>query len=176
MYNFVKRFIDICLSIIILMLIGPIILLIVIVLKLESIGPVFIKLKRIGKNCEPFFLYNFRTKDINNTTTNIGYFLNQTNFDALPQFINVLQGNMSIVGPMPARPYELNKYKELQMKRFKCRPGLTGLWQVIGRPDDSYEEMIKMDIKYNEIMSLWLDFRIMLKSSVVVLSRQDNGL
>ena len=102
--------------------------------------------------------------------TAVGGFLRKTSLDELPQFINILRGEMTIVGPRPPLPYEYECYDEWHKLRLKVRPGLTGLWQVNGRSAVPFHEMVKMDIYYIENWSLMLDFKIMLKTVPVMLA------
>jgi lipopolysaccharide/colanic/teichoic acid biosynthesis glycosyltransferase len=102
--------------------------------------------------------------------TAIGGFLRKTSLDELPQFINILKGEMTIVGPRPPLPYEYECYEEWARQRLKVRPGLTGLWQVSGRSSVSFKEMVDMDIYYIQNWSLKLDFKIMLKTVPVMLA------
>jgi len=96
--------------------------------------------------------------------TAIGRFLRKTSLDELPQFINVLRGEMSVVGPRPAIPYEVERYSEWHKARLKVLPGITGLWQVSGRNSLSFEDMVRLDIDYIERWSLGLDFAIVLRT------------
>jgi lipopolysaccharide/colanic/teichoic acid biosynthesis glycosyltransferase len=101
--------------------------------------------------------------------TRVGRFLRKTSLDELPQLINVLRGEMSVVGPRPAIPYEVHQYKPWHMRRLSVRQGLTGLWQVTGRNELSFEEMVQLDVEYAQAQSLWLDIKIMLQTVPAVL-------
>jgi exopolysaccharide biosynthesis polyprenyl glycosylphosphotransferase len=101
--------------------------------------------------------------------TTFGRFLRRTSLDELPQFLNVLKGEMSIVGPRPPLPYELSHYKEWHKKRLLAKPGLTGLWQVSGRSTVTFDEMVKLDLHYFENWSLLLDLKIILRTVPVML-------
>ncbi len=104
--------------------------------------------------------------------TRVGRFLRAWSLDELPQLINVLRGEMALVGPRPVIPYEVERYPERYLARFAVKPGLTGLWQVSGRNERSYEEMVRFDIEYAQRASLLLDLRILAKTLPVVLARQ----
>jgi exopolysaccharide biosynthesis polyprenyl glycosylphosphotransferase len=104
--------------------------------------------------------------------TRVGRFLRRTSLDELPQLFNVLKGEMSLVGPRPPIPYEVELYEDWQMKRLSVLPGITGYWQVEGRANKDYNEMVKMDLQYIKNWSLWLDLKILSKTIKVVLSRE----
>jgi len=111
----------------------------------------------------------FKMSD-NPRITRVGQFLRRTTLDEMPQFINVLKGDMSIVGPRPPIPYEVEIYEEWHKERLKCKPGITGMWQVRGASITTFDEMIKLDLKYMKEWSLWLDLKIILKTPWVMLS------
>lgn len=102
--------------------------------------------------------------------TRIGSLLRKTSLDELPQFWDILKGNMSLVGPRPSISYEVDEYKPWHRQRLKCQPGLTGLWQVTARSSVDFDKMVRLDIQYIEHQSFWLDIRILLKTPFVVLS------
>ncbi len=102
--------------------------------------------------------------------TRIGAFLRKCSLDELPQLWNVLKGEMSLVGPRPAIPYEVEMYRPWQRHRLEAQPGITGLWQVTSRSRASFDEIVRLDIQYIENQSLWLDLKCMLKTPYVVLS------
>jgi lipopolysaccharide/colanic/teichoic acid biosynthesis glycosyltransferase len=104
--------------------------------------------------------------------TRLGRVLRRTSLDELPQLFNVLKGEMSLVGPRPPIPYEVELYEDWQMRRLSVLPGITGYWQVEGRANKDYNEMVRMDLHYIENWSLWLDLRILFKTIKVVLSRE----
>jgi lipopolysaccharide/colanic/teichoic acid biosynthesis glycosyltransferase len=161
---------------------------IAVLIKLDSPGPVLFKQRRVGKDGHEFEMYKFRSmvdkadelkehlKDLNEADgplfkikddprmTRIGRFLRRTSIDELPQVINILRGEMSIVGPRPGTPDEVAKYEPWQKMRISASPGLTGLWQVSGRSDIPFDEMCLLDIYYIENWSLGLDIRIMLQT------------
>ena len=179
----------------------PLIVVFAFLIKIESKGPVFFKQKRIGKNCKPFYIYKFRSMYKNADKileellekneelrkeweqnhklkndpriTKIGKFLRKTSLDELPQIFNVLKGDMAFVGPRPVTKEELNKfYKE--NKKFYCmvKPGITGLWQVSGRNDISYEERVQIDKWYVINWSLWLDVIILIKTFKAIFTQK----
>lgn len=188
-----KRILDLAFTIPFLLLTAPLWLLIAIAIKLDSPGPVFFKQERAGKNGKPFQVYKFRSMVVgaeaeqqkliaqNEATgplfkmrddprrTRVGRFIRQTSLDELPQFINVLRGEMSVVGPRPALFSEVTQYQEWQRKRLDIQPGITGLWQVSGRSDLTFDEMVMLDIYYGENWSLMSDIRIILRTIPQVL-------
>lgn len=109
---------------------------------------------------------------IDNRITRVGRFLRSWSLDELPQLVNVLRGEMALVGPRPVIPYEVERYPERYLPRFTVKPGLTGLWQVSGRNERTYEEMVRFDIEYARQASLLLDLRILAKTIPVVFGRQ----
>jgi len=105
-------------------------------------------------------------------TTPVGRFIRKTSLDELPQLFNVLKGDMSLVGPRPPLPYEAEKYQSWHFRRvLQVRPGITGLWQVEGRSTTSFDDMVRLDLRYIRNWSLWLDLKILLKTIKVVLRR-----
>lgn len=107
--------------------------------------------------------------------TRIGAYLRKTSLDELPQLWNVFQGNMSLVGPRPPIPYEVEMYTPEHMQRLAAAPGITGLWQVSGRADTGFEEMVELDMKYIEQRNIWLDIKIILLTAPAVLSKKGAG-
>ncbi|MBN1603419.1 MAG: sugar transferase [Chitinispirillaceae bacterium] len=177
----------------------PISAVIAIVIKLTSPGPVIFKQIRIGENGRKFYMYKFRTMYCNlsddihrnyvsqliqgkcrDTTykivddpriTRAGNVLRKLSFDEIPQFVNVLKGEMSLVGPRPALPYEFEQYQKWHRERiFSIKPGITGLWQVEGRSRTTFDEMVRMDLRYKESNSLFLDIKILCKTILVLFS------
>jgi exopolysaccharide biosynthesis polyprenyl glycosylphosphotransferase len=194
--RFVTRTVDIVLSILILALGLPFWLCIALAIRLNSPGEVIYRQTRIGQNGRPFKVYKFRSmyKDAENVLsdlliyneaqgplfkmkddpriTPVGKFLRRTSFDEIPQLINVIQGEMSLVGPRPPLPHEVAQYEEWQKGRLAMKPGMTGLWQVRGRSDISFDEGVLMDLYYIENWSLRLYFQILLRTiPAVVRSR-----
>ena len=192
-----KRFFDIFLSLTSVIILLPVFLIIAVYIKVDSKGPVFFKHKRIGKDNKYIYVYKFRSMVVNAKEifdsfteeqkreyeenfklendpriTRAGKFLRETSLDELPQLINILIGNMSIVGPRPIVDKEREKYSDLFQKLVSVKPGLTGLWQANGRSTTTYEERVKMDMDYVDKRSLWLDFKIILKTFVSVLRKE----
>ncbi len=183
LYEGIKRLFDVVFSITALMIFLPFWLLIVIVIHLDSPGKAFFKHTRIGKNGKPFTLYKFRTmyqgvKDQelapqtphDDRITRIGKFLRRTSLDEIPQLINILKGDMSFVGPRPEMPFIVEKYTAMEKKRLLVKPGLTGLWQIMGRKDLPLHHNLEFDFYYIRHRSLLLDFVIILKTFAVVIS------
>jgi len=184
---FLKRCFDIFVALIGLVFLFPLFLIVAILIKLDSKGPVFFKYERIGKNGKPFYPFKFRTmidgainkglgynviqKD--ERITRIGRFLRKWGIDELPQLINVLKGEMSLIGPRPTFRYQVEKYNDFQKKRLLMKPGLTSLALTYGRNLLSWEERIKYDVWYVENWSLWLDFKIVLKTFYVIFIKQE---
>lgn len=190
---FCKRGVDIVLSLLALLLAAPLMLLVALAVKLESEGPVFYISERIGKRGRVFPCFKFRTmvndadkmkKDLaglnerdsilfkvrnDPRVTRLGRILRKYSLDELPQFVNVLRGEMSIVGPRPPIASEVEKYELEHMRRLEVLPGLTGLWQVQARHDPSFAKYIALDTAYVENWSFWLDLRILLQTANVVL-------
>ena len=164
-----------------------------IIIKLGSRGPIFFRQMRVGHRGEQFLLYKFRTmhvdaeteihrrhletliKDANAPMTKLddaedprviplGAILRATGLDELPQFINVLRGEMSIVGPRPCIPYEYERYAPHHRKRLDAVPGLTGLWQVSGKNKTTFQEMVQLDVRYGREKNVWLDLWIMIRT------------
>ncbi len=189
-----KRAIDVVVSATTLVLLSPLILLIATLTKLESPGPPLFRQTRIGRNGRPFTLYKFRSMrpeaeeelsevgDLDEAEgvffkiredprrTRVGRVLRRLSLDELPQMYNILRGEMSLVGPRPALPSEVERYEEWHRRRLGVLPGLTGLWQVMGRSDLAFDEMVMLDLFYIENWSLWLDLKIMLITIPTILS------
>lgn len=190
---FIKRLIDIFVSVIGLIISIPIFIIVSIIIKLTSPGPVLFKQERCGLNGRRFILYKFRSMHVgaemrrrelerqnemkgpvfkmkrDPRVTSVGRILRKFSIDELPQLINVLKGDMSIVGPRPPLPVEVEMYKVWQRRRLSLKPGITCIWQVSGRNKVDFEEWMNMDLRYIDNWSLWLDFKIMLKTIFVVL-------
>lgn len=191
-----KRAIDILVSSLGLVLLSPLMLLIAALIKLTSPGPVLFAQMRAGRGGRPFTFYKFRSMkegaeeekeslaSLNEAKgpffkirhdprlTPLGKILRRTSLDELPQLYNVLRGEMSLVGPRPPLPSEVGWYQEWHRKRLEVSPGMTGLWQVSGRSELTFDEMVMLDIFYIENWSLGLDLRILVRTiPVVILSR-----
>jgi len=189
---FCKRLVDIALSLLALLITAPLMLAVAILVKLESRGPVFYISDRIGKRGRVFPCFKFRTMVHNAETlkkdmtalnerdgilfkvrndprvTRLGRTLRKYSLDELPQFLNVLRGEMSIVGPRPPIACEVEKYELEHFRRLEVLPGLTGLWQVQARHDPSFAKYIALDTAYVENWSFWLDLRILIQTANVV--------
>lgn len=191
-YLFVKRFFDIVLSILALIALSPLFLVTALAIKADSKGPVIYRQWRSGKNSRPFLMYKFRSmcadadkrlKDLASLNekdgpvfkmtndprvTKVGRFIRRVSIDELPQLVNILKGDMSIVGPRPPLPNEVVQYTPYQMQRLKVKPGLTCYWQIRGRSDLSFDEWIRLDLKYIEERGLWTDFKVIMRTVPVV--------
>ncbi|KAB8330524.1 sugar transferase [Scytonema tolypothrichoides VB-61278] len=193
----VKRCFDLCCSIFLLVILSPVYLLIALLIKLDSPGPIFFKQERIGLHCKKFKIWKFRTMVVNAEKmqkdleakneikdgvlfklkndpriTRVGTFLRRYSLDELPQVFNVLLGQMSLVGPRPLPLRDVEKFKTGHFIRQEVLPGITGLWQVSGRSNiDNFEDAVKLDLSYIENWSLWLDLKILLKTVQVVLRK-----
>ncbi|NLX03266.1 MAG: sugar transferase [Syntrophomonadaceae bacterium] len=187
---FIKRLIDFLGSLIGGIIISPFLIIIAITIKLTSKGPVLFKQERLGQDGKVFKIIKFRTMIENadkigdglfvktqndDRITKIGKILRATSMDELPQLMNVLVGDMSLVGPRPPVPYHPHKYEDyndLQKKRFYMKPGMTGLTQVTVRNSVPWDERIKVDIEYIEKFSIWLDIVILFKTVIKIFSRE----
>ncbi|MCB9140161.1 MAG: undecaprenyl-phosphate glucose phosphotransferase [Caldilineaceae bacterium] len=192
--NFVvKRAADLLVSGLAAFLLSPLFLAIAVAIRLDSPGPIFFVQKRIGRNGEPFRCYKFRSMiqdadhmraemtDLNEATgplfkvredprrTRVGRFLRRYSLDELPQLFNVILGDMSLIGPRPNLPEEVAAYQEWHKKRLSVNPGITGLWQVSGRSELTFDEMVLLDIYYVENWTLFMDIKIFLRSIPAVL-------
>ena len=202
-YRLFKKIFDLLFSLLFLIFSFPLFLIISFFIKLSSRGPVFYLQERIGKNNIPFRCIKFRTmypeaKDIlenilmkdNNLKkefeethklkndpriTAIGKLLRKTSLDELPQFVNVLRGEMSIVGPRPIVKDEIIKYEENFKKVSSIKPGITGLWQVSGRNNLTYKRRVMLDLNYVENYNLIMDLRILIRTFGVILFPLDRG-
>ena len=194
-YQFCKRFFDFVASLLGLVLLSPLFLILIIVIKIDSKGPVFFIQKRVGKNGKIFGLYKFRTMIVNaeemiaNFTpeqqkewkenfklkndpriTKAGSFLRCTSLDELPQLLNILKGDMSLVGPRPIVETELEWYGENKEKLLSIKPGLTGWWATNGRSGVAYPERCGLELYYVDHMSLFLDIKILFRTVFAVFS------
>ncbi len=173
LYKFVKRLFDILFSLPAILILLPVFAVIIAAIKLGSKGPVVFRQTRAGKNGKPFTFYKFRTMrtDVDpfgaspksgkdSRLTRAGVFLREYSLDELPQFFNVLKGDMSLVGPRPLYIQQIAEWDNRQKKRLLVKPGLTGLAQISGRGALTREEKIEFDVEYVEKASLLLDFKI----------------
>lgn len=197
-YLFVKRMLDIVLSLMGLLFLTPLFIIIAIWIKLEdSKGSVFFKQNRVGKDEVLFPMYKFRSMVSNAEelkqqlmsqnevegamfkmkndprVTRVGRLLRKTSIDELPQLWNVLVGDMSLVGPRPALPSEVSEYTPYEKKRLVVTPGCTGLWQVSGRSNLSFEQMVELDLTYIRERSIFYDLKIILRTVSVLLGSKD---
>ena len=203
-----KRTFDLILTILALTILAPVWLVIALLIKLDSRGPVFYKQERVGMDGRVFLFYKFRSMRVGSDDavhrefqrqyisgrpetnlgdeerpvyklhgdvriTRVGRILRRTSLDELPQLFNVLRGDMSVVGPRPPIPYEVESYELWHRKRLDLKPGLTGLWQVSGRNRLPFEEMVRLDLYYIENWSLLLDLKIIVRTLPVMLRGDD---
>lgn len=192
-YRIAKRAMDILLAGVGTVIAAPFILLIILAIKIDSKGPAFYVHKRIGKNGKPLRLYKFRSMYTNADQlfqqftpeqkaewqenfklredpriTRVGNFLRRSSLDELPQLLNILQGNLSVVGPRPVVAEELEKYGPNKEKFLSVTPGLTGYWQAFTRSDGTYEDRMAMELYYVDHANLWWDIKIILATVVSV--------
>lgn len=182
-----KRFMDIILSLIVLIVFLPIWIVVAILIKVTSKGPVFFLQDRPGQYRKIFKVYKFRTMKIgsekmikgqevmkgDDRVTSIGKFLRRTKIDEIPQVLNVLKGEMSLVGPRPERVASLEDYDDEISKRLNTRPGMTGLAQVSGNIYLNLQDRYRFDVYYVENYSLWLDIKIIIRTVGVILFGED---
>ena len=196
-YKIIKRFLDFIFAFLLIILLIPLFLIIGILIKISSKGSIIYIQKRIGKNNTSFSCYKFRTmhpqskyllkkilvknKDFKNQfsetrkivndprITRFGKFLRFSSLDELPQIFNVLIGDMSFIGPRPIVKSEIKKYGKEFGKVFSIKPGISGLWQVSGRNNLSYDKRVELDINYSENINFLLDIKIFIKTIVVIL-------
>lgn len=193
---FIKRIIDVILSLIGIVILSPLLLLIVILIKLDSNGPAIFKQVRVGKNGKEFSIFKFRTMvpdaekksklkidadSIDNfifqskndsRVTKVGKFLRKSSLDELPQLFNVVNGTMSLVGPRPEIPDVVRYYPESYKKRLSVLPGITGLAQVSGRGEIELGKTVSYDIQYIDSFSIWLDIKILFKTVFSVFKQE----
>lgn len=200
LYEVSKRLIDIIGGLVGIIIFSPLYLFLIIVIKLDSPGPAIFAHKRYGKGGKFINVYkfrsmyqnaeemlkkltpeqkkeweeNFKLKD-DPRVTKIGKFLRKTSLDELPQFFNVLKGDMSLVGPRPIVEKELSKYGKYADKFLSVKPGLTGLWQVSGRSDVTYEERVMLDMEYIDNRSVLGDFIILIKTFLVIFTKSSGA-
>lgn len=197
-YLRMKRSIDIIGSLIGLIILSPVFLLIAILIKIEDPkGPIFFKQVRVGKDETEFQMYKFRSmvsdaeerlKDLlalnevsgamfkmkeDPRITRIGKFIRRTSIDELPQLWNVLKGDMSLVGPRPPLLREVVEYSSYDRQRLLVIPGCTGLWQVSGRSNLNFDQMVMLDLKYIEDRTFWFDLKIIFKTVLMIIGSKD---
>jgi len=193
--HLLKRSFDILCASLVCLLLSPIFIIISLLIKRDSAGPILFKQTRVGKYGEPFTMWKFRSmsndadqlkaqlQNANETTdgvifkikqdpriTNIGRFIRKTSIDELPQLFNVIKGDMSLVGPRPPLPSEVAQYSVHDRTRLDAVPGITCLWQISGRSDIPFKQQVKLDIDYIEGQSIWQDIKILLLTIPAVIS------
>lgn len=168
-----KLLFDRVLALFLILLLSPLFILISLAVRITSGSPVFLKQVRLGRHCQPFFLYKFRTlKEDSNTPTPIGEWLRHVGLDEIPQLFNILKGEMSFVGPRPHVPEEVNRYTQpWQRRRFSMIPGLTCYRQILKEGKVSFDEALNLDLKYIDKWSLWLDFFLIFRTGMLLLKR-----
>ena len=190
-----KVIMDYAIAIPAMLLLSPIFLLIGLLVRIDSSGPIIYRRRVIGMNGKEFDAFKFRTMDVRSEDilksnpdlmreylqnfkikddpriTRLGKWLRKTSLDELPQLINVLRGEMSLIGPRMITPQELEKYSQWGLNLTTVKPGITGLWQVRGRSDVSYEERVRMDMYYIRNWTIWIDFQLLLQTIPAVLSK-----
>lgn len=181
-----KRIFDFAVSSVLLILLSPAMLLVAMLIKLDSRGPVFFVQERVGREGKPFRCYKFRTMVVGAENkglglevakddpriTRVGCFLRRWTLDEIPQLFNVLKGDMSIVGPRPTVPSQVARYTPWQRRRLEVKPGMAGWAWIHGRNNPLWAERIELDIWYVDHWSLWLDLYILFKAFLMLFRRQ----
>lgn len=191
-YHSMKRLFDIVAAACGIVILSPLMIIIAVLIKAEDHGPIFYKQVRVGKNGKTFKMYKFRSmfvnadkvldklKEQNNVDgpmfkmkddpriTKIGHLIRKHSLDELPQFLNVLKGDMSLVGPRPPLPTEVAEYSEYDKQRLYVIPGCTGLWQATKRNEVGFNGMIDLDLQYIKKSSLTYDFQLILKTIIII--------
>mgnify|MGYP001623149511 FL=1 len=193
-YRFIKRLFDVVASSVAVVILSPVFLIIAIAIKInDPAGPVFYTQTRVGKDGKPFKMFKFRSmvtnadellerlRDQNEVEgamfkmkddpriTKVGKFIRKYSLDELPQLLNVVGGSMSIVGPRPPLPFEVEEYTDYDRQRLMVKPGATGMWQVGGRNALSFDQMVELDLTYINERSVWLDLKIMFETVKVMI-------
>ena len=192
-YHSMKRLFDIVAATCGIVILSPLMIIIAVLIKGEDHGPIFYKQVRVGKNGKTFKMYKFRSMFVNADkmldklkeqndvdgpmfkmkddprVTKIGHFIRKHSLDELPQFLNVLKGDMSLVGPRPALPSEVEEYSEYDKQRLFVIPGCTGLWQATERNEVGFNEMVQLDIEYIQKASFIFDFCIIFKTILIII-------
>ena len=195
-----KRLFDISISLIVLVIASPLMLLTALMIKLTSPGPIFFKQSRVGFMGKVFTMYKFRTMEVKTDSgihqeyvTDLfssdrpmvkidnchrlipfGQIIRRLFIDELPQLFNVVRGQMSLVGPRPAIPYEVQAYKDRHMGRLLAMPGMTGLWQVSGKNRLTFDEMVCLDIRYAHTCSFLMDMKILMMTPFAIIAEVRN--
>lgn len=191
-YHGVKRVFDFLAATCGIIILSPLMFIIAVLIKSEDHGPVFYKQVRVGKNGRTFEMYKFRSmfvnadqmleelkkkNDVNGPmfkmkkdprVTRIGHFIRKHSLDELPQFFNVIKGDMSLVGPRPPLPSEVDEYSNYDKQRLYVIPGCTGLWQATERNDADFDDMVKLDLRYIQRASICYDLLIIWKTIVII--------
>lgn len=189
--HFIKRLIDIIIAVLVLVILSPVFLVTAVAIKLESKGPVIFEQRRLGLNGKEFNIYKFRSM-VNNAehtgsgvysgkddarVTKVGRMIRAASVDELPQVVNILKGDMSLIGPRPPltyHPWPFHEYTQEQRRMFEVRPGITGWAQVHGRKDVEWHKRIEMNVWYVDHMSFWLDMKIFFMTIIKVAENADN--
>ena len=193
MYHSIKRIFDFMAAIYGVIILSPVMLVIAILIKVEDHGPVFYKQVRVGKNGKKFKMYKFRSMFVNADKmlsklkeqndvegpmfkmkddpriTKVGHFIRKHSLDELPQFLNVIKGDMSLVGPRPPLPSEVAEYSDYDKQRLYVTPGCTGLWQATERNEVGFSEMVQLDIQYIQRASFMFDLWIIWKTVEIII-------
>lgn len=199
LYELVKRIIDIICSLVGLIVLMPLLLIVAIIIKIESKGPIIFEQDRVGKDGKVFKMYKFRSMVVNAEElkeklismnertgpmfkikndpriTGIGKIIRKTSIDELPQLINILKGEMSIVGPRPSLPKEVTQFDNWMLRRLDVKPGLTCYWQVEGRNHIEFTEWMKLDVKYVNERNLVIDIRLIFKTLFVIFGKKSGS-
>lgn len=187
-YKFLKRLFDIVLSSVAIVCLSPVFLLTAVAIRLEDGGPAIFTQQRTGKDMQPFKMYKFRSMYVNADEkmadllenneqagpafkikndpriTKVGRFIRKVSIDELPQLFNIIKGDMSIVGPRPILTFQMEECNAYERQRVIVQPGLTCYWQIGGRANIKWNEWVELDLNYIEDMSLWTDFKMILKT------------
>lgn len=193
-YKLIKRVMDILLSAAALVVLSPVFLITAVAIKCEDNGPVFFAQQRAGKDMKPFYMYKFRSMYVNADEklkemmkdneqtghafkikndpriTKTGKVIRRFSIDELPQLINIIKGDMSIVGPRPILTFQMEACSEYERQRLVVQPGLTCYWQIGGRADVTWEEWVELDLDYIEDMGIWTDIKMIVKTVPAVFS------
>ena len=191
-YESLKRLVDVLGAFTGLLMLSPVIIIVSLIVKFTSKGPVFFSQKRVGKNGIEFDMYKFRSMVVNAEElkeklasqnemsgpmfkmkddpriTKVGKFIRKTSIDEIPQLWNVLRGDMSLVGPRPSLPKEVAQFDSWMHKRLEVKPGLTCYWQVSGRNNIDFEDWMKLDIRYVNERNFWIDIKLIFKTVFVL--------
>ena len=178
-YELAKRTLDFIGALLLSIVCAPVFLVLAVLIKIDSEGPVFFRQERIGQNGKPFQMYKFRSMQVTASAyayspressdpriTGIGKFVRKTSLDELPQLFNVLQGNMSLVGPRPEMPFIVEQYNKRHRQRLQVKPGLTGLWQLSGDRAFRIHENIEYDLYYIQHRNFFMDLAVLLHTSI----------